>query len=297
MTLLFSVATVTGVDTDMQKARSHMNEADYSKAQKIIRRTLAQEDISEDNLLALYSMEATCWVSLRQPQKAQSSFAKLLTIAPGFTIPDSASRKEKAAFQKTVVALSNNGSLHSVFEPVHVPIGSRTANMAIDTKVSFKNKDKSKAIDKVTLFIRHQGKPDYTVIDAASQDLSGAEPQGGAPSASEYRITIPRFLLPENTEVYAVEYYLEAYSLAGIRLVQIGSQEIPLSFLVLPSTELNPNDPSGGAETVLPIIGGIAGVGIVAIVSALAVGAGVAFFVLTPKTGRATVSVEKGSTL
>lgn len=289
--LLLSLQTMTASpESSIQKAKSYMSDAEYSKAQRVIRRALAQKDIPEQNLLKLYHLEATCWVSVGNTQKAQSSFLKLLTLDPGYSLAEDSSRKERLVFEDTVQVLSTNGNLNSAFEPIHVPIGSQVGKEPIQVFLRFGNQEKANDVDKVSLFVRRQGKADFTVIDAVAEQQNSA-----ASATNRFQMTIPQFIAGEASELYAMEYYLEAYSKSGIRVVQVGSETLPLTFLILPENEFAEPTESIVGSSFIPIVGAAAGVVLLTGVITSAVGVGVGVWFFSPKTGSATVVVTDGS--
>lgn len=262
-------------DPFVADATTWMEEAEYSKAQKVINRGLSRENLGDDVLLSLYLLEGTCWVSLGQPERARSSYVKVLTLRPSYELDARTSPKVRAVFEATRGEMLRLGDLESVYEPAHTPVGNRVAGQGAPLRVRF-----AREVGRVVLHVRRLGTSDFTSMDAVRDDVAGQ---------IAFVARVPPYFLTEEREAYSMEYFLEAFSASGRRVAGVGSAVLPLSFLVVPSAEL---DARGDGEETSPAIWPVAaGVGVVTVgIAALSIGVALA---LTPKTGSALVTVRQ----
>lgn len=281
LALLFAplLAHAAPADPYVEKATELMDVAEYAKAQKTINRGLARQGLPPETLLELYLLEGTCWVSLGQKARARSSYAKVLTIDPSYTLGPRVSPKVRQAFEETREAMLKAGDLESIYEPEHTPLGNLRGGQPAEVKLSFGNRERAKDITRVVLYVRRLGTSDFAAIDATAEASDGG---------TVYVARIPPYLVKEERETYAIEYYLEAYGPKERRLAGVGSPVLPLSFLVVPEEELGSGLEEKGAFPIVPVAVGV-GVGAV-VLTGVVVGAALLF---APKTGRATVIVEQ----
>lgn len=267
-------------DPFVSRASDLMDEAEYAKAQRTINRGLGRRGLEDATLLELYLLEGTCWVSLGQAARARSSYAKVLTIDPGYTLGSRVSPKVRAAFEATRQEMIKAGDLESVYQLEHTPVGNLAPGLDAEVRLAFGNEERAADIKRVVLHVRRLGTSDFAAIDAGRDDVE---------KTPTFLARIPPYLLAEEREAYAMEYYLEAYTDGSRRVAGVGSPVLPLSFLVVPAAELEAGlDEPEGELPLVPIAIGV-GVGVVVIAS---VAAG-AVLLLAPKTGSATVHVTQ----
>lgn len=274
-----SVALAADRDAYIERAESLMDEAEYSRAQKVIDRGLARRDLDAGTLRKLYFLEGTVWVSLGQGTRARSSYAKVLTLDPGYRLGPRVPRKVRESFETTRDEMMKAGDLESVYGVVHTPVTNLAAGQNAEVRLGFANEDRAADIGRVVLHVRRLGTSDFAAIDATREE--GAD-------KPTYVARLPPYLLSSEPEPYAMEYFLDAYGKGSeVRVAGAGNPELPLSFLVVPKDSLESEglDDEGFPFAAVAIGGGIA----VAAVAAVAVVGAV--FVLAPRTGSATVVV------
>lgn len=273
-------ALAADVDPYVARAESLMDEAEYRRAQQIIDRGLARQGLDETTLRELYFLEGTVWVSLGQPGRARSSYAKVLTLDPTFRLGPRAPRKVRESFEATREEMLRRGDLASVYAVEHTPLGNLVPGQAAEARLAFGNAERAADIDRVVLHVRRLGTSDFAAIDASPVEVEGR---------TTYVARLPSYLLAREPEPYAMEYYLDAYTAGGqARVAGAGNPELPLTFLVVPEATLAGEGLEDEGVSWVPIaIGG-------AVAGAALVAAGVvgAVFLLAPKTGSATVIVR-----
>jgi len=276
--VLFAAAPLlAAIDDDpyLKRARSLMDDAEYESAQRTLRKGLAREEVYGSLLVEHYRLEAVCWVSLGEDREARSSFVKLLTVEPGFRPGSDISPKVRAVFDETYEEMKKSGALRSEYEISHTPIGTRIGGRRIDARLELKNETRAGDIDRVVLYLRRLGDPEFTAIDGVVED--------GA-----YAIGIPAYLVPEERETYAVEYFIDVVDASGARVAGIGQRDLPLSFRLITQAEYDAPLEEPQQSLLVPIIAGSAvGVGAVVIAGVI----GTSLFLFLPRTGSADVVV------
>lgn len=268
-------------DPFVREAQNWMDEAEYTKAQRSINQGLSRQQLPDTTRIQLYLLEGTCWVSLGQPGRARSSYAKVLTLSPGHSLSPRTSPKVREVFETTRKEMLDAGELDSMYEPLHTPVANLPSASDAEVKLSFANAERAASIQRVVLYLRRLGTSDYTAIDA----------RRSAAGKADFIAHVPPFLLVDERDTYAMEYYLEAYATSGARLAKVAGPMLPLSFLVVPRAELTEGGSASadsGESLWLPVTLGIAGGAVV--VAGLTVGL---VFALTPKTGSAIVHVAQ----
>jgi hypothetical protein len=269
-------------DEFVERAEALMDEAEYAKAQRVIAKGLAREVLTMDARRRLYMLEGTCWVSLGRSGQARSSFAKLLTVQPTFKLPAGQPPKVREQFDRVRQEMLASGDLQSDFQVQHTPLDNLAPGRDADVRLGFSNADRAGDIERVVLYVRRLGTSEFASVDGIRAD-----------DGATFVARVPTFLLPEEAETYAMEYYLDALGSDGERLAGAGKAELPLGFLVVSRAELQQEEDA--VEEGLPIVPIGIGVGI-AVGLVVAAGAAVgAFFLLSPKTGTATVVVTQES--
>lgn len=277
--LLCAPARAAEADPFVQKASELMDVAEYGKAQRTINRGLAREGLQRQTLLQLYLLEGTCWVSLGQAARARSSYAKLLTMDPSYDLGPRVSPKVRRAFEATREEMLRSGDLESSYAPLHTPLGNLAGGRDAAVSLAFGSAERAADVTRVLLHVRRLGTSDFAAIDARRDE------------AGVFTARVPAYLLAEEREAYAMEYYLEAFSSSGRRLAGVGSPVLPLSFLVVPSTEYGAGvDGPAGDLPVLPIAIGAGAAAAAVVVAGAVVGA---ILLLAPRTGSATVTVRQ----
>lgn len=280
--LLLSAGPVLAAEADpfVAKAEALMDEAEYARAQKLINRGLARQGLDDETLKNLYFLEGTAWVSLGQPGRARSSYAKVLTIDPGFSLGPRVSRKVREHFMKTRHEMMRSGDLESVYGVEHTPLGNLAAGSDAQVRLAIGNAARSADVSRVVLHVRRLGTSDFSAIDAAP--IEGEE--------AAYLARVPPYLLAPEPEPYAMEYFLDAYGKDGeVRVAGAGTPDLPLSFLVVPEAQLAGEDLEDAGFPFVPVAVG-AGIAAAVVVTAAVVGA---VFLLAPAKGRATVVVTQ----
>lgn len=268
-------------DAYVEKAESLMDEAEYSRAQKIIDRGLARGGLDEGVLRQLYFLEGTVWVSLGQRGRARSSYAKVLTIDPAFRLGPRVPRKVRDSFETTREEMLRSGDLESVYEVEHTPVSNLVPGQNAEARLAFGNEERAADVERVVLHVRRLGTSDFAAIDASRDD---------AAERPTFVARVPSYLVSKEPEPYAMEYYLDAYGKGSeARVAGAGNAELPLTFLVVPETTLSGEDVEGQGFPLVPVaIGGAVAAGAV-----VAAGVVVAVFLLAPRTGSATVVVAQ----
>lgn len=275
-----SGALAAEADPYIARAESLMDEAEYSRAQKVIDRGLARQGLDQTTLRQLYFLEGTVWVSLGQSGRARSSYAKVLTIDPTFRLGPRAPRKVRESFEATRDELLRSGDLASVYAVEHTPLGNLVPGQDAEVRLAFGNEERANDIERVVLHVRRLGTSDFAAIDASLVE---------AEEKPTYVARVPPYLLAREPEPYAMEYFLEAYAAGGTtRVAGAGNPELPLTFLVVPETTLAGEGLEDGGFPLVPVAIG----GAVAGVALVAAGVVAAVFLLAPKTGSATVIVK-----
>jgi tetratricopeptide (TPR) repeat protein len=274
-------AEAAEVDPYLQRAEALMDEAEYAKAQKLIDRGLARKGLDDDTLKRLYFLEGTLWVSLGQPGRARSSYAKVLTIDPGFALGPRVPRKVRDHFLKTRDEMARSGDLESTYSVEHTPLGNLPAGADAEVRLAIGNAARAADVTRVVLHVRRLGTSDFATIDAAP--LEG--------QSAAYVARVPPFLLASEPEPYAMEYFLDAYGGSDERLAGAGTPDLPLSFLVVPKAQLAGE---GLDDEGFPLVPVAVGAGIAAAVL-VTVAVVAAVFLLAPAKGRATIVVTQGT--
>jgi hypothetical protein len=267
-------------DPYLVKAKELMDEAEYTAAAKVIRQGLAREELSGDGLVEHYLLEATCYVSLNKGGQARSSFVKLLTINPRYRMDASVSPKVRQVFEDVFeeMGIAEQASKTAI-AAVHIPVGTRAPSMAVPVRVSFTGDGAGEAVQKVVVHVRRLGTSEYTRLDAV-KDAQG------------FTAEIPPLLVGEETESYAMEYFLEALGTDEAPITTVGTRGLPLTFLVATRAELAEGIDDDGIPLFVPIA---IGAGVATAVVVAGVSAIVAFILLQPKTGSATVTVQQAN--
>jgi hypothetical protein len=265
-------------DPYLVKAKELMDEAEYKAAAKVIRQGLAREELSGDGLVEHYLLEATCYVSLNKSGQARSSFVKLLTINPRYRMDASVSPKVRQVFEDVFEEMGiAEKSSKTTIVAAHIPVGTRTPSMAVPVRVSFTGDDANDVVEKVVVHVRRLGTSEFTRLDATKDE------QG-------YLAEIPPLLVGEEAESYAMEYFMEALDADEKLVVTVGTRGLPLTFLVATRAELAEKIGGDGIPLYVPIA---IGAGVATAVVVAGVSAIVAFILLQPKTGSATVTVQQ----
>jgi hypothetical protein len=283
--LLFasSAAASPRDDRFVSRAESLMDEAEYARAQKVIDRGLARERLGADVKKALYLLEGTCWVSLGKRSRARSSYAKVLTIDPAYKVGTATSPKVREVFAETRAEMVKSGALESAFQVQHTPPGNLLPGQDAQLALAFRETSRAEAVARVVLYLRRAGTSDFAAVDATPDD-EGA-----------WAARVPPYLVAQERETYAMEYYLEAYGEGSeARLTGAGTAALPLGFLVIPPAALAEGEQEAEAEPGFPIVPVAVGAGVGAAVL-IAAGAVGAFFLLAPQTGSATVTVTQAT--
>jgi hypothetical protein len=149
--------------------------------------------------------------------------------------------------------------------------------MPVPVRVSFNGSGSDDVVKKVVVHVRRLGTSEYTRLDA-SRDEQG------------YLAEIPPLLVGEEPESYAMEYFLVAFGEDEKPVATVGTRGLPLTFLVATRAELAEELDDDGIPLFIPIA---IGAGVATAVVVAGVSAIVAFIVLQPKTGSATVTVRQ----
>lgn len=282
LTLLASAPSLAA-DPFVQNAEDLMDDAEYARAQKVIDKGLARAELPMPVLRSLYVLEGTCWVSLGENGRARSSFAKLLTLDPGFDGEASLAPKIRTQLQTVRKELTASGDLENVYQVQHRPLGNVVPGGDATVELGFGNQARSGDVARVVVFVRRLGTVDFAALDANRQA-----------GTTTWRARLPAFLLAEDAETYSMEYYVDALSAEDARIAGAGNRALPLSFLVVPLSvsqrELDAGE--GDGFPVVPVAIGV-GVGVAALIAVGAVVGGV--FLLAPRTGSATVTITQAS--
>ncbi len=274
-------ARAAEADPYIERAESLMDEAEYTRAQKIIDRGLARRGLDDDVLRQLYFLEGTVWVSLGQRGRARSSYAKVLTIDPAFRLGTRVPRKVRDSFEVTREEMLRSGDLESIYDVHHTPLGNLAPGQDAEARLAFGNRERGAEVERVVLHVRRLGTSDYAAIDATRADGAGAP---------TFIARVPPYLLSKEAEPYAVEYYLDAFGRGSdARVAGAGNAELPLTFLVVPESTSEGEGLEDEGFPFLPVaIGGAIAAAAVATVAVVA-----AVFLLRPSTGSATVVITQ----
>lgn len=281
--LLSAASPVLAADKYVETAEELMDEAEYARAQRVIDKGLARPGLSDEVLMKLYLAEGVCWVSLGNNARARSSFAKLLTLAPTFDPGTSLAPKIRKQLDKVREQLLASGDLQNLYDVRHRPLGNVSPEGDAVVEVAFGNEERAGDVQRVVVHVRRTGTSEFAALDATRQ--AGTQ---------TWRARLPAFLLPAESETYAVEYYLEALADGEVRVAGAGSPDLPLSFRVVPKAVLLREEAvdEGAGFPIVPVAVGV-GVGVGALVAVAAVIGGVVL--LAPRTGSATVTVTQAN--
>jgi len=272
-------------DPYLVKARELMDEAEYTAAAKVIRQGLARDELTGDGLVEHYLLEATCYASLNKTGQARSSFVKLLTINPRYRMDNSVSPKVRQIFDDVREEIGAVSDPESTITAEHIPVGTRAPATAVPVKIALSGDGVDEKVARVVVHVRRLGTSDYSRLDATKAD---ADKSAGA--GRTFNAEIPPLLVGEEPESYAMEYFVEVQDGEGKLVTGVGTRGLPLTFLVATRAELAEGIDDDGIPLFVPIA---IGAGLATVVVVAGVSAVVAFVLLQPKTGSATVTVRQ----
>ena len=265
-------------DPYIRRAEDLMAEAEYEKAAKVLRLGLAREEVDTDAMVDHFALQAVCFISLGEDARATSAYTKILTMRPRFSLSSRTSPKVRNVFDATKERMKKAGLLRTTFKPLHTPIPTKRPGAPTVAKLGFE--EGADSVAKVQFFFRRVGSADFTSLDAR-------------PEGSDFAVEVPSYALADSPEVYAIEYYLEAYDTDGIPVGSVGNRELPLSFLVVPTAEIETGEELGGDDSALFLAPLIVGGVVVAVAAVAAVGLGTGLYLFRPRRGSATVTVRQ----
>ena len=209
-------------DPVMTQAQFAMDDAEYEKALKWIEQGLKRSDISIETLEKLYWMEGTCYISLEMPQKALSSFQKLLAISPEYEPNPMSPPKLLRMFEDAQKEHNKDHELKINLQPRSIPIAPQQANTAVPLRLVVDGAQNKQVIQRVMLYVQIPGEKSFQNIDALSTDEN----------KQTFLATIPTEWLPERQDSYTVHYYWEILGNNNMLLSYLGTEQAPLNFSV-----------------------------------------------------------------
>lgn len=262
----------------VQEAQDLVDEAEYSQAAKVMRKALASGQLSKNELIQLYQVQATVYIALGNRARAEAAFRNLILAEPGFEMPSGVSPKVRAAFAEVKQNLLHSGALDQAYKPSLDPIASVPGNK--DVPLSLHLGARASEIKRVQIFYRRVGSPHYASIDA-NLDKPGS-----------WKAAIPGFFVDKEREDYAVEYYAEASDADQRRLTGVGLPTMPLTFEVLGNDNALSNGREDDDGQSIPVATIAIAAGAVVAVAVLA-GVGLYFLLNQQGEGSANIHIVK----
>ncbi len=265
-------------DPVMTQAQFAMDDAEYEKALKWIEQGLKRSDISIETLEKLYWMEGTCYISLEMPQKALSSFQKLLAISPEYEPNPMSPPKLLRMFEDAKKEHNKNHDLKINLQPRSIPITPQQANTAVPLRLVVDGAQNKQVIQRVMLYVQIPGEKSFKNIDALSTDEN----------KQTFLATIPTEWLPERQDSYTVHYYWEILGNNNMLLSYLGTEQAPLNFSVRAREKIPENREAETTQAIntTPIYIALA------VSSVVIAGIVTAVILSQPQTASATVTVS-----
>lgn len=202
---------------ELEEASAQIDAGDFEEAVRTLNKALAQPDLTDDQLAEAYRLLGLAHLYLGNEDSARLAYEKLLQARPDYELPKSAPPKIRSLYAriKEDVRKRRVKPVTLSFEaPTEVP-GGQPLRLPVhieDLALGAKPR----------LFFRRSGKEAYSSVDLVKD--KGTK--------TEFTANVPAFELPEETEAYAVEYYLEVADAAQRRLAGKGDAFNPSSFKV-----------------------------------------------------------------
>ena len=223
--VILSTTNSVAENNNLSRAKSLMNEAEYSNAIQIISQRLMHRNVETKQKIELYWLQAVCYISINNKALAKSAFLKLLALDPTYKIDNKTSPKIIAAFNIAKEHMIKSGGFDQIYQPYLSPIDDHKADDLTVIKFTLNNLQRLNDIGRVILHARKQGKSTYTSIDLAADSYN----------KGNFTSVIPQSLFPEALDSYAVEYYVEVVSKSLTKLTGVASCQFPLTFLIVNS--------------------------------------------------------------
>ncbi|MDA0713508.1 MAG: hypothetical protein O2897_05935 [bacterium] len=220
--VILSTTNSVAENNNLSRAKSLMNEAEYSNAIQIISQRLMHRNVETKQKIELYWLQAVCYISINNKALAKSAFLKLLALDPTYKIDNKTSPKIIAAFNIAKEHMIKSGGFDQIYQPYLSPIDDHKADDLTVIKFTLNNLQRLNDIGRVILHARKQGKSTYTSIDLAADSYN----------KGNFTSVIPQSLFPEALDSYAVEYYVEVVSKSLTKLTGVASCQFPLTFLI-----------------------------------------------------------------
>ena len=158
------------IDPVLNQAQLAMDDAEYEKALNWIEQGLKRSDISIETLEKLYWMEGTCYISLEMPQKAVTSFQKLLAVSPGYSPDPMSPPKLLRVFQEAQTQHNSNQDIKINLQPRSATIAPQKAMNAVAMRLVVDGTHNQHVIKHVLLHVIVPGERNAITLDALPTD-------------------------------------------------------------------------------------------------------------------------------
>jgi len=209
-------------DPVLTQAQFAMDDAEYEKALKWIEQGLKRSELSTQTLEKLYWMEGTCYISLEMPQKALTSFQKLLAVSPEYNPSPMSPPKLLRMFEDAKKQHNKKHDLKINLQPRSTPMNAQKANTPVPVRLVVDGAQNKQVIQRVVLYVQPPGDKAFKSLDALSTDEN----------MQTFLATVPIEWLSEKNKPYKVKYYWEILGSNNVLLSNLGTAQAPLNFRV-----------------------------------------------------------------